>query len=352
MEDSQKGEPTVEDMNHVPGIGVDVGTSRIVCCRSDGEGTPTVAGDLNAFIDLPRVPAIQNSLRQRQVPFLTGRDNLMVCGKWSLTFAELFHSELRRPMQSGVISPEETSALEVMGSIFERLIGPANATSERLTFSVPSPSVESSELPSQSQLTNHESLLTALFGRLGYKATAVKEGETLIYAECGNTQYSGIGISFGAGLCNVSMSYLAVPILDFSIPRGGDFIDSSAAAVLAEKSSRVRTVKEKAFSFLTPSEEPVLRAVRVFYEELIETVVEKLVQVFRLSPDLPRLSEPIPMILAGGTALPQGFASAFSAAVNQGKLPLQISEVRMARDPLNAVARGALEYCRVNSFSE
>ncbi len=340
----------MENLNHVPGIGVDAGTSRIVCYRNSGDGAPSVSADLNAFIELPRVPAIQNSLRQRQVPFLTEKDKLLVCGGWSLTFAELFHAELRRPMQSGVINPEENIALHVMSGIFARLLGPSQSNSERLAFSVPSPSADASELPSPSQLTNHESLLTALFSRLGYKATAVKEGEALIYAECADTQYSGIGISFGAGLCNVAMTYLAVPILDFSIARGGDFIDDSAAAVLKEKSSRVRIIKEQSFSLANPSEDPVLRAVRVFYEELIGTVIEKIVAVFRLSPDVPRLSEPVPLILAGGTALPQGFRSAFNSAIQQCELPLRISEVRMAHDPLNAVARGALQYAQVNSI--
>jgi hypothetical protein len=341
----------LEEMTQVSGVGVDVGTSRIACCRSDSEGPSSVSADLNAFIELPRSISVENSLRLRQVPYFTEKDKLLVWGTWSLTFAELFHAELRRPMQSGVINPSEATAIDVMGTIFERLLGQSHSHSEELVFSVPSPGVDASDLPSAAQLTNHESMLTALFGRLGYRASAIKEGDALIYAECEDTQFSGIGISFGAGLCNVALSYLAVPVLDFSVPRGGDFIDSSAASVLGEKSSRVRVVKEQGFSLACPSDEPVPRAVRVFYEEVIRTVIEKLVQVFTLSPDIPRLVEAIPVILAGGTALPQGFRTAFATAFQQHQLPIKISEVRMARDPLNAVARGALRYARVNSAS-
>jgi hypothetical protein len=89
--------------------------------------------------------------------------------------------------------------------------------------------------------------------------------------------------------------------------------------------------------------------VRVFYDELIRSVIEKLIHVFTLSSDIPHLAEAIPLVLAGGTALPQGFRTAFSAALEQHKLPIRISEVRLAADPLNAVARGALTYARVNS---
>jgi hypothetical protein len=336
-------------MNQVLGVGVDVGTSRIVCCRSDSESPSSVSADLNAFIEIPRSIAVETSLRKRQVPFFNDKDKLFVSGGWSLTFAELFHAEMRRPMQSGVVNPNEPTSIDVMSSIFGRLLGPSQANSEPLVFSVPSPSIDTADLPSSAQLTNHESVLTALFTRMGYRASAVKEGDALIYAECQDSEFSGVGISFGAGLCNVALTYLAVPVLDFSIPRGGDFIDSSAATVLGEKASRVRVMKEQSFSFASPSTDPVTRTVRVFYEELIRTVIEKLVQVFTLSPDIPHLGESIPLVLGGGGALPQGFRGVFAAALQQHQLPIRISEVRLARDPLNAVARGSLAYARVNS---
>jgi hypothetical protein len=323
-----------------------------VFCSSDGQGPSTLSGDLNSFIELPRVPAVQSSLRQRQVPFLTRGDKLLVCGAWSVTFAELFHAEMRRPMKEGVINPNEVTALDVMGGIFERLLGSNHTRPEPLVFSVPSPSADTADVPSPAQLTNHESMLSSLFGRLGYKATPVKEGEALIYAEFADTQYTGVGISFGAGLTNVAMTYLAVPILDFSISCGGDFIDSCAAAVLAEKASRVRVAKEQTFSFVNPPNDPVTRTLRIFYDELIQTVIQKILDVFQLSRDIPRVNEPIPLVLAGGTALPQGFCWAFTAALQKCQLPFRISEVRMAKDPLNAVARGALQYARINSSAD
>src|SRR5580698_8988112 len=123
---------------NVSGVGVDVGTSRIVCCRSDSEGPSSVSADLNAFIEIPRSLVVENSLRQRQVPFLAERDKLFVWGGWSLTFAELFHAELRRPMQSGVLNPNESTAMDIMATIFERLLGPSRSLSEPLVFSVPS----------------------------------------------------------------------------------------------------------------------------------------------------------------------------------------------------------------------
>jgi actin-related protein len=47
-------------------------------------------------------------------------------------------------------------------------------------------------------------------------------------------------------------------------------------------------------------------------------------------------------VLSGGTAKPKGFKERFEKFLNQVEFPVEISEIRMARDPLNATANGAL----------
>ena len=108
-------------------------------------------------------------------------------------------------------------------------------------------------------------------------------------------------------------------------------------------------LKEKSFSFDAEANDPVSRTIRVFYDELIRRVIDKLMQVFQRSRDIPRLNEAIPLVLGGGTSLPHGFRNAFATALQECDLPIRISEVRMAKDPPNAVARGALQYARINS---
>jgi hypothetical protein len=47
-------------------------------------------------------------------------------------------------------------------------------------------------------------------------------------------------------------------------------------------------------------------------------------------------------VIAGGTAKPRGFKEMFEKALNSRTLPVAVSGVRMASDPLTATARGAL----------
>jgi hypothetical protein len=92
----------------------------------------------------------------------------------------------------------------------------------KLCFTVPA-----APLGAEDNLTYHEAMLRQVLSDLGYDTTTINEGLAVVYAEMESTNYTGIGISCGGGLCNVCLSYLTVPILSFSILKAGDFIDSA-----------------------------------------------------------------------------------------------------------------------------
>jgi hypothetical protein len=56
------------------------------------------------------------------------------------------------------------------------------------------------------------------------------------------------------------------------------------------------------------------------------------------------LPDEIPLVVSGGTSLAQGFMTLFNQLLDsyRSKLPFKLSEVRQAKDPLNAVAEGCL----------
>ena len=56
----------------------------------------------------------------------------------------------------------------------------------------------------------------------------------------------------------------------------------------------------------------------------------------------PKLDQSVPIVLSGGTAIPKGFLNRFTTALGTEDFPIKISEVRVAEDPLNSTARGAL----------
>ena len=70
--------------------------------------------------------------------------------------------------------------------------------------------------------------------------------------------------------------------------------------------------------------------------------MEELSRAVTRSQRLPRSDQPLPIVLAGGTAKPNGFRERFEKALRRRTLPFQVADVRVASDPLTATARGAL----------
>ncbi len=328
-------------------IGVDVGTSRLVVYKSSADEPPTLTTELNAYIELPKISSVLTSLNNRKVPCRIRDNEVLVIGQWSTTFAELFHSELLRPMSDGCVNAGSDQAMSVLETLLEQVLGPQRSSNISLVFSVPSKGLGTSR-PSPADLAFHQAYLEQQFKRLGYSAYALREGEAVIYSALADENYTGIGISFGAGLCNISFTYLSVPILDFHVARGGDWIDTNTAAVLNEKATRVRLLKERGLSLRDDGGTALYRSLSLFYRQAIEAIVAEMCAVFRNHEDMPQLDEAIPIVLAGGTAIPPGFADAFRQALGTANFPLQISEVRLARDPLNATAEGCYRYAKLN----
>jgi hypothetical protein len=181
-----------------------------------------------------------------------------------------------------------------------------------------------------------------LLNGLGFETRSVNEGLAVIYGELESSNYTGIGVSCGGGLCNVAMAYLSVPVLSFSIPKAGDYIDSSAASVTGERANLIRITKEESFHLNGMHADKIHQVLGVYYDDMIDTLVTGLKEAFQKTRNIPRFGRPIPLVLSGGTALPAGFRERFEERLRAADFPVSISEVRMASEPLNAAAKGAL----------
>jgi hypothetical protein len=157
-----------------------------------------------------------------------------------------------------------------------------------------------------------------------------------------DSNYSGIGISCGGGLCNVCLAYLSVPVLSFSIPKAGDFIDQCAASATGERANRIRILKEQSFYLNGSFADKVQQVLGVYYDDMIRGLVAGLNEAFKNARNSPKFSRPVPLVLSGGTAMPKGFKDRFEKVLGESSFPVEISEIRMAQDPLTTTARGAL----------
>ena len=248
----------------------------------------------------------------------------------------MLNKDIRRTMTRGFLNPGEPESVRIIQQIAIALAG-RKEKNERLCFTVPA-----APLGAEQDLTYHEATLRHTLTELGFEVTSINEGLAVVYSEMESTNYTGIGISCGGGLCNVCLSYLSVPVVSFSVQKAGDFIDSSAASVTGEKANRIRILKEQSFSINGHFENKMQQAIAVYYDDMIQSLVTGMVNAFQQARNLPKLSRPIPIVLAGGSANPRGFRDRFEKAFRAAGFPIDVSEIRTALEPMTTSAKGAL----------
>jgi hypothetical protein len=317
-------------------IGLDVGTSRIVVARGKDK-RQEYDTQLNAFLTLPYSKLAESLLGRENVFHEVQGADIVVAGNDAEKFAEVFHVETRRPMANGVLNPDEPYSIAVVRRIITKLVGRAAADGQKVFFSVPAKGENLS-----GAIRYHEASLRQILTELGYEATPIEEGLAVVYGELAASNFSGVGISCGSGLCNICLAVLSVPVLSFSVPKAGDFIDSNAAEVTGDRANRLRISKEQGFQLNGFTADRVHNALTVYYQEVIVNLIDSLRAHIASAQKLPKLEQSVPLVLSGGTAMPKGFLDYFTKVLAAGEFPLKLSEVRVSGDPLHSTARGAL----------
>ena len=325
--------------------GLDVGTMNLISAQQEGAETVFVQ-QRNSFVEIEYSDMAEQMLSRSDVLHIRKDDKVYVVGDDALNFANIFNEETRRPMQHGILSSEESSAIPMIKLITEQVVGQPNHPGERLYFSSPADPIDSNL-----STLYHEKTLESMLGDMGYETEPINEGMAVIYSELANHNFTGLGVSFGAGMSNVCLSYYAVPVMKFSIARGGDWIDEQAAQATGTPVDKVTSIKEDDFELdFRTDVGGVEGALAIYYENLLDYVIENIaheVDEEDVEEDLD-----VPVVVTGGTSSPRGFEKLFEDHLRDASIPFSISEVQSVDEPLYSVARGALVAARSDEEQE
>lgn len=329
---------TESSLSTAVGKGLDVGTANLLSATMRDDGETIVKRERNMFLEIPReFQRNRSMLTKLRVPYVTYQDRVFVIGNSSFDLANMFGKEVRRPMRDGFLSPEERDAIALLRFIMERLLGEPSVENEPVYFSVPAPSVDT-----ENDTVYHEGVIGGVLKKLGYVPKAINEAHAVVYAELGEQDFTGIGISCGGGMFNVCVAYRSIPGVTFSVSRGGDWIDRHVAKVMGIPLTQATDIKESDGISLAEPRSREEEAIALYYRNLIDYVLNNLSERFSAAQDVPRFTAPVDIVLAGGTSLPQGFVEIFAEELEKVEFPLKIARVRRAEDPLSSVVRGCL----------
>lgn len=238
-------------------------------------------------------------------------------------------------MKHGIISPKERESIPMIKLVVEGILGNPAYSDEILCTSAPG-----NPMDADLSVLYHKRTMESLTRRMGYSTSVIDEGLAVVYSELEDTDFAGIGISVGAGLTNVTLAYLTTPIISFSITRGGDWIDEQVSIATATPNESVMSTKESDFKLDSEAElGSVGGALSIYYDALITYIINNL--KVRLSEVSPPEAE-FPIALAGGSTMSSGFLDLFKRRLPDANLQVDISKIKMAKEPIFSVARGCL----------
>ncbi|MEK6869231.1 MAG: hypothetical protein AABX74_03320 [Nanoarchaeota archaeon] len=318
------------------GKGIDIGTAFIKCAKKEKNEIVFVT-QRNAFFEIEQTDYTKNILDRSKVKYILKGDKMYVVGDDALEFANMFNKETRRPLSKGIISPTEREALPMVELLIKSVVGQPSHNGEVIYYSVPGDPIDA-----EFNIIYHGKILDGFLRKLGYTPKSINEGHAVILSELADENFTGIGLSFGAGMVNVCFSYKAVPVFQFSLTKSGDWIDQQVSMATNETSSKVCAIKENSLNLSSENNGRVESALSIYYNHLIEYAIENIKQEMEKTKKMPQIDKPISIVLSGGTSLPEGFDARFKKILEQLKFPLNIGNIKRASQPLKAVAKGAL----------
>ena len=325
--------------------GLDCGTSYYIAATEDAIKKQrnvflTVDGDANQ---------VKRMLKRQKIPFVEKAGKVHIVGQHAFNYAQIFsQTELKRPMQSGLLNPKERDALPVLNAIIGELLGKSKGK-ETCVYCIPAKPIDQVR-----EVSYHEDVLKQIIETYGYDVKVIEESVALAYEGLVDNELTGIAISMGAGMCNICVMYQGMSSLSFSVARGGDWVDANVAADCGVTPAKVISIKENSQNLdLTKSsindiyqegsdEYNIINAIRSYYGALINYLMTNLAHQFNNAESVPNFPNSIPIVFGGGTSLVKGFLQVVGEQFNQDEFPIQISDIKLVEDAHTAVARGCL----------
>lgn len=330
------GDPEEKKAPERLGVGLDLGTAYLVASREIEGSKVFVKTERNAFISVRADQSTKELLEKLRIKYASLGNSMYVLGNLALNLANIFNREVQRSMSMGILNPSEAESIPIIKLIVQNILWVPRQKSEICCFSIPANPIDRDQ-----DTIYHRGIFEGILRVLGFEPIVIDEGYAVVLSELGYNDFTGIGVSCGGGMVNVCAAYRSVPILSFSITRGGDWIDKSAAKALNIPVSQVTTIKEQGINLKNPKSREE-DALAIYYRNYIIYFLESMAQVFDKSKETPQFKDPVDIVFAGGSSLAGGFLDVVKEEIQNIRLGVAIGDIKKSDEPFTSVTRGCL----------
>lgn len=343
--------------------GLDCGTMFLVKSTTDDiAGGTSFFVERNCFLQVNTDSDTEETLKENNWTYAKHDGNYYILGEDAIKLKNLLTvkmkpdnegmivtkvGNLRRPMKDGILNTsEEKLSVAIIQKLIANLVGKPTIPNETLCFCAPGDPVDKNF-----NALFHKSMLTNFLKSLGYNVECIPEALAIIFSERpvaedptennNEAPFSGIAISFGAGMANVCFAWKKMPLINFSVARSGDWIDQQAATTAGIDTAAMTRYKEVHLDLENVDYSDMRQAaLDIYYQNMIEHALKNFAEKFNQLDN--QVDTPLEIVVAGGTASVKGFVPKFEQVLAGLELPFQVKGVRLASNPLYAVANGCL----------
>jgi len=313
---------------------LDIGAMSLVAASYQNDSWVSFKKLRHSFLKFKIESSMIPFIKEEGLEYVQIDRDLYAISDFAFKIAYIMGIDISRPIQDGVLNPNKDKAEVILKTFIESLIGRARSEDAVCYFSV-----SSEPFDNESRVIYQSGVVIDILNELGYAATPINEGLSVVYSSLIEKDFTGLGVSAGCGLINFALSYKSRCVQNFSINRAGDWIDENVSRVLGIKTSKVTSIKEKGLNLQKPKNKEE-KAIGIYYRELINHAIGCMNTRLRECDQLSLFKDPIDIVFAGGTSLPGGFIPILKNEMAKIKMPLEINRVYLAKDPLHAVAKG------------
>ena len=309
--------------------GLDCGTAFICATRIDKDGKMRTKHIRDMFIEMNYNEDTKKILDTLKASYIIHNQKLYVIGDNCIGIANAMPVAIvRRPMERGVISPNDPDAAMILEALFKDILGKPKKNGEICYYSVPATPLNLK--PNEFFSTDyHEDIIGQVLIGLGYEPKPINEALCVAYDSLQNHMLTGISISFGAGMVNICHSTLGMEANSFSIIGSGDKVDQEVSynfkghgitttkVIRLKESGTVHVLNDMNpdFSKATNARETLDLRLKQAICMSYKRVVENLVKNIKTQLPIHNFDEPYPIVLAGGTTLINGFVELFNSVL-------------------------------------
>ena len=333
---------------------VDFGTWQIKSLSRAG-GRLIARGIRPVYSLLPGNEQWRTLLERLEIPHGTSDSELTVMGDQAAELQWLCRVPYVSLLQDGCVPRGDGASRQMLAALVDCVLPKALRPGEVCCITLPGMaySVRRGDNPELDLLSN-------LVELRGYVPRVISAGSAAVLAEGADSDFSGIGLSFGATTCDASLVRKGVELAHVAVPIGGEWIDEQLAegesdyvwdaegVCYLDKSKSNRWKHSFTGSLMEPCNEKEL-FFRDLNLQMISDAVLAAAEKFSRTEILSEFSGPIDMICSGGSVNTNGFEGLMSEFLENGvSLPFAAGKCRFSEDTY-ATARGCLVNAEIES---